>query len=285
MDRAIAGALERALGARVVDASRVSGGDIHDAWRVELADGRRVFVKSARGAGDPETFPCEARGLAWLGEGPLRVPRVLAVEPRFLALEWIERGRPARDADEALGRGLAALHRLGASGFGLDHDNFLATIRQDNAREDDWPTFYGRRRLEPLVRAAIARGASSPSMVRAVERVIAELTRLCGPAELPSRLHGDLWSGNRMHDEQGAPVLFDPAVYGGHREIDLAMMQLFGGFSERVFDAYDEAFPRAPGHEARVPLYQLLPLLAHAVLFGRSYAASAEDAARRALAG
>ncbi|UJR78762.1 fructosamine kinase family protein [Sandaracinus amylolyticus] len=276
-------ALERALAARVVSASRVSGGDIHDAWRVELADARRVFVKTARGAGDAEVFPCEARGLSWLAEGPLRVPRVLAVEPGFLALEWIERARPARDADEALGRGLAALHRLGAPGFGLDHDNFLATIRQDNTREHDWATFYGRRRLEPLLRAAVARGAGTPAMVRAVERVIAELPRLCGPAEPPARLHGDLWSGNRMHDEQGAPVLVDPAVYGGHREIDLAMMQLFGGFSERVFDAYDDAFPRAAGHEARVPLYQLLPLLAHAVLFGRGYATSAEDAARRAL--
>src|SRR5690606_27421991 len=153
------------------------------------------------------------------------VPAVLAADARFLALEWIEPGRPAKDADAQLGRGLAALHRLGADRFGLDHDNFLATIAQDNGAERDWPTFYGRRRLEPLLRHAIARGAATITTQRAVERVIAELPRLCGPAEPPARLHGDLWGGNRIHDERGAPVLIDPAVYGGHREVDLAMMR------------------------------------------------------------
>ena len=115
-------------------------------------------------------------------------------------------------------------------------------------------------------------------MTRGIERVVARLPALCGPAEPPARLHGDLWSGNRMHDAKGAPVLVDPAVYGGHREIDLAMMRLFGGFDARVFDAYHEAWPLAPGHEERVPLYQLLPLLAHVVLFGAGYVSGVESA-------
>lgn len=279
---ALAAELSRALGARVTGAARVSGGDVNDAWRVELDDGRRVFVKTNARA-DAAMFPCEARGLAWLAEGPLRVPEVLAADARFLALEWIERAPAAKDADEALGRGLAALHRLGAEGFGWDHDNFLATIPQDNTRERDWPAFYARRRLEPLLRRALERGAATRSTQRAVERVIAELPRLCGPPEPPARLHGDLWGGNLVHDERGAPVLIDPAAYGGHREVDLAMMRLFGGFSEHVFDAYHDAWPLAPGHEARVPLYQLLPLLAHAVLFGGGWASSAERAAEQAL--
>ena len=111
------------------------------------------------------------------------------------------------------------------------------------------------------------------------ERLFRVLPELVGEAEEPARLHGDLWSGNLHVDEQGAPCLIDPAVYGGHREVDLAMMRLFGGFSARVFSAYDEAFPLAPGHAERVPLYQLYPLLVHVNLFGGSYL----DAVRRAL--
>lgn len=294
MHRELGLAIEGALGARIARASAVSGGDVNEALRVELGDGRRVFVKTNARA-DAGMFEAEARALAWIGEGELRVPRVLACsgadaapEARFLALEWIERGAPARGAGAALGRGLARLHALGAPAFGLARESWLATIRWDAVREPDWPAFYGRCRIEPLLAAARERGASSRSLDRAVERVLAELPRLCGPPEPPARLHGDLWAGNAMHDERGAPVLIDPAAYGGHREIDLAMMRLFGGFGADVFDAYEatsrqEGRPLAPGHEARVPLYQLLPLLAHAVLFGGSWAAAAERAAGAAL--
>jgi fructosamine-3-kinase len=213
------------------------------------------------------------------------VPRVLAVEERFLALEWIEPGAAAREAPEALGRGLAALHRLGAPGFGLDQPNYLATIEQDNTPEPDWASFYGRRRLLPLLERARARGVATARMRRGLERVLAELPRLVGPVEPPARLHGDLWAGNLLHGADGAPVLVDPAVYGGHREVDLAMMRLFGGFGERVFAAYREAYPLAPGADQRVALYQLLPLLAHAVLFGSGYVASVEAALDRVWAG
>jgi fructosamine-3-kinase len=272
--------LERLLGAGVARASAVRGGDVDDAWRVEMVDGRRVFVKTDARA-DAGRFAAEARGLAWLAEGPLRVPRVLAAEPGFLALEWIERAPATRGADEALGRGLARLHRLGAPSFGLAHASFLATIPLENEPARDWPAFYGERRLMPLLGRAIARGASSRRMERGVERVVADLPSLVGPAEPPARLHGDLWGGNVMHDEHGAPVLIDPGVYGGHREIDLAMMQLFGGVSPAVLEAYDDEHPRAAGHEARVPLYQLLPLLAHAVLFGASWISAIESALDR----
>jgi fructosamine-3-kinase len=281
MNSALAADIEEALEVRITRADRVSGGDIHAAYRVGLDDGRSIFVKGGSRA-LPGMFAAEARGLGWLAEpGTIRLPEVLAWSDGFLALEWIDRGRPARDHDQRLGRGLALLHRAGAPSFGLDHDNFLATLPQNNAARSTWAELYGEARLRPLLARAEADGHATKSMRRAVENVIERLPSLVGPEEPPARLHGDLWGGNAMVDDAGGPVLVDPAVYGGHREMDLAMMRLFGGFSNAVFAAYEEAFPLAPGHEERVPLYQLYPLLAHVCLFGRGYVASVERTAAR----
>jgi fructosamine-3-kinase len=278
VDAALRDALGAELGSRVRDASPVRGGDVDRAWRVSLDDGRTVFAKTSKASADPTRYGAEAHGLRWLAEGPLRVPRVLASDARFLALEWIDLGAPAEGSTEALGRGLAKLHAMGAPSFGLERGNFLGTIAQDNTPEDDWPAFYGRRRLEPLLRRATALPAATR---RRVERVIADLPALCGSPEPPARLHGDLWAGNTIWDATGAPVLVDPAAYGGHREIDLAMMRLFGGFDREVFAAYEDESPLAPGWEGRVYLYQLLPLLAHVVLFGASWSSSVEGALDR----
>jgi len=275
-----------ALGAEIRATRALSGGSINDAYRCELSDGRRVFVKT--NTHHPRMFACEARGLAWLAEArALRVPAVLAVSADrdrvgFLVLEYLEPAR-GRDMEVALGRGLAALHRTGAPTFGHDEDNYLATLEQDNTPADDWPSFYSHRRLEPLVRAAVDAGSATRAWPSAFERLFARMAELAGPAEPPARLHGDLWSGNLHADENGAPVLIDPAVYGGHREIDLAMLTLFGGPGPRCFAAYDEIHPRAPGHQDRVPLYQLYPLLAHVCLFGGSYVSSVDAALRRLL--
>lgn len=266
------------FGQDVTRAERVHGGDINEAYSVTLGDGSSLFVKTH--ARPPAgMYLHEARGLAWLGEArALRVPRVLFASERALVLEWIDSAPRAQDHDEALGRGLAALHRAGAPSFGFAQDGYLATLRTDNGACATWAEFYGERRLRPLLRMAEARGVQSRRMRRGVEALIERLPELVGPDEPPSRLHGDLWGGNAMTDERGAPMLIDPAPFGGHREIDLAMMKLFGGFSPRVFDAYDEAHPRASGHEGRVQLYQLLPLLAHVALFGAGYVASVERA-------
>jgi len=281
LDEPLCQALERALGTAPAAARRLSGGDINDAFEVKLADGGAVFVKTnARAAA--EMFPAEARGLALLAEArALRVPEVLAVsrpfDPvHFLALELVRPGSPARGHDEALGRGLAALHRSGTPGFGLDHDNFIGSLPQSNRAHPTWSEFYEKERLAPQLARAAASGRATAGMRRGFERLFARLGQLVGPAEPPSRLHGDLWGGNLHTDEAGAPCLVDPAVYGGHREIDLAMMRLFGGFGERVFSAYAEAFPLPAGAPERVPLYQLYPLMVHVNLFGGSYGGSVE---------
>jgi fructosamine-3-kinase len=228
-------------------------------------------------------FQREAEGLAWLAEAAaVRIPRVVATsegsDPGFLALERIEPGPRSPASEERLGRELAALHRAGAPSFGLADDNFLATLPQDNRPLTDWASFYRERRLRPLLDRARARGLVGRSLSARFDALFARMPQLVGPEEPPARLHGDLWGGNWLVDAAGTPHLIDPAVYGGHREIDLAMMRLFGGFGRRVFDAYEEAAPLAPGAEERVELYQLYPLLAHVVMFGGGYVGQLESA-------
>jgi fructosamine-3-kinase len=260
-------AIAQATGCTVASQRAVPGGDVCQAMRVDLADGRVLFVKHRAGA-PPGMFKAEAAGLRWLGQpAALRVPQVIAVGDEWLALEWIDPGLPDPHTDEVLGRGLARLHRAGAPAFGADWPGFIGPLPLPNDPAGDWPTFLGACRLLPLGRAA---GLDARTM-RALDRVIGRLPDLTGPPEPPARLHGDLWSGNRMIDASGAPVIVDPAAVGGHREVDLAMMRLFGGFDERVFAAYDEAYPLAPGWRERIAFNQLIPLLAHAALFGGGY--------------
>lgn len=252
----------------IAHAEPVAGGDINEAWQVELIGGRRVFVKS-HASPPPELYAAEADGLAWLAEGPLRVPRVVAVGESFLALEWLDLGARGASAggrafDERLGRGLAQLHRLGAPALGHRRDNYLATLPQDNAPAPDLPTFWIERRLRPV----IAQLGDRALLVR-LDQLAAHPDRF-GPPEPVARLHGDLWWGN-VGNLHGEPVVFDPAVYGGHREIDLAMLALFGGLGDRLVAAYDEVWPLADGWRGRVGLWQLYPLACHAALFGGGY--------------
>ena len=178
----------------------------------------------------------------------------------------------AVDDDESM----AALHRHGAPAFGLDHDNYIGRLPQTNTFAVTWAEFYRVRRLGPQLRAAADAGLAPARVRSSFERLFAQIESLCGPPEPPARLHGDLWGGNLIADERGGPCLIDPAVYGGHREIDLAMMKLFGGFAPHVFAAYKEAFPLADGYRERVALYQLYPLMVHVNLFGGGYGSSVE---------
>lgn len=264
----------------------VSGLGSSHAWtlhRASLADGREVFVKAA--PDQAGVFAAEAAGLRWLGEaGPdAPVPAVLAADDRVLVLPWLPSASPTREAAERFGRELAALH-TGArpDAYGAPWDGFIADLPLDNTLDGrGWPRWYAERRLEPFLRRAERH--LSPDDVRLVERVMARVEDLAGPPEPPSRVHGDLWSGNVQWTD-GRAMLIDPAAHGGHRETDLAMMALFGTpHLDRILAAYDEAAPLAPGWRDRVPLHQLHPLLVHVALFGGSYRASLVEAARSAL--
>lgn len=278
MSEGLAEAVAASLDARPASARSVAGGDVSRAMLVELGDGRRVFVK--HGAHAPHAmYEAEAAGLRWLADADaLRVPRVLAVGqtdgPAFLALEWLDQGTPSPQHDELLGRGLARLHASGAPGFGWRAPGFIGPLEVPNEPTPTWAEFYGRRRLLPLARVAVQRSRLAPAELTRIEHLCERLGDLLGPEEPPARLHGDLWSGNAVVLADGSPALVDPAAYGGHREVDLAMMRLFGGFSERVHAAYEEVHPLAEGADERVALMQVLPLLVHVVLFGGGYVAS-----------
>ena len=283
----LAAAAARAAGGRAGAAAPVGGGSINQAARVTLADGRRVFAKHSRDA-PPGSFRAEAAGLEWIAAaGGLRTPAVIAVEEGetpLLVLEWIERKPRARAGrGEAFGRGLAALHAAGAPAFGAGEDNWIGPLPQPNGPLPDWAGFYAERRLTPLARRAVGARLLEPAVLAGIERLRARLPELAGPPEPPARLHGDLWSGNALMDAAGGPVVIDPAAYGGHREVDLAMMRLFGGFPPAAHAAYAEAAPLAPGHEERVGLWQLYPVLVHVCLFGGGYAGQARELLSRYL--
>lgn len=271
------------LGVRA--ATPVSGGDIASAYRLDTADGT-VFCKT-HPRPTPGLFEREAAGLRALREhapAGLRVPEVLRESPNGLVLEWIhEGGRRTGHTEHALGVGLAALHRTTSGAFGgLDGVAFgyLGSAEVDLTPSTDWAQFYVERRVAPLVERAIGMGRLDPSARGLLDSVRPRAQELCGPVEPPALLHGDLWAGNRLVDDRGVNWLIDPAAHWGHREYDLAMMQLFGGFGAECFAAYDEEAPLGDGWRDRTPWYQLTPLLVHAILFGGGYG----DAALRALA-
>ncbi|MDX6741841.1 fructosamine kinase family protein [Actinocorallia sp. A-T 12471] len=236
---------------------------------VTLEDGRELFVKKGY------DFSTEARGLRWLGSP---CADVLEAEGDVLVLPWLPPGRPDVEAARRLGRDLAAMHARGAPCFGASWPGHIADLPLDNTPGEEWTSWYAERRVLPYLRSALDAGALTPSDVRAVEDA---LGRARQPAEPPSRIHGDLWSGNVLYSGERAHLV-DAAAHGGHRETDLAMLALFGApHLDQVLAAYDEAAPLADGWRERVPLHQLHPLAVHVVLFGGSYRASLLDAAAR----
>ena len=266
--------VEEAVGRKVAGATRVGGGCINEGWRVELDDGKSAFVKT-RAQVAPDEYENEAAALRWLAEpDAVNVPAVLGFNEHVLALEWVDEGSMTPEGAEAFGRGLARLHAAGADQFGGEKPLRIGKLEIPNEPLADWPTFYAERRLLPLLAAVDARTAA------AVEAVADRMPELA-PSEPPARLHGDLWGGNVLADTNGSGWLIDPVAYGGHREMDLAMLRLFGAPSPRIEAAYDEEAPLAEGYEDRIDLWQLFPLLVHAALFGGHYGAQVERVARR----
>ena len=248
-----------------------------------------LFTKQADGV-EPGFFAAEAAGLAWLaaaGPGAAAVVTVHAVHPDRLVLERLHPVRLTRAAAHAFGEALARTHAAGADAFGAPPPGrpphgWIGRQAMSMVPTTTWGRFYAEQRLLPFAREAARRGTLGAAGLRAVERVAERL--LAGDFDdgrPPARLHGDLWSGNVLAGADGRPWLIDPAAYGGHREMDLAMLRLFGAPAPRTLAAYDEALPLEDGHEERVALWQLFPLLVHAVLCGGGYAGAVERAARR----
>ena len=255
-----------------VQLTGIGGGCIADARVATFADGSSVFVKCA--AGTPGMFEREAEGLRALASATaIRIPEVLATGDEALVLEMIHEAPQKDGFFESFGRAFAKLHDHRGPSFGFPHDNFIGSTAQCNQPLDGfgWPEFFLKRRLRFQAKLAASRGHGH-EIEHLLDRAEGRITELLGAAiELPSLLHGDLWSGNFIVDERGKACLIDPAAYYGHREADLAMTRLFGGFSSAFYAAYDEALPLAPGHEDRLPIYQLYHLLNHLNLFGSAY--------------
>jgi fructosamine-3-kinase len=289
MEAPLRTALEAELDDEIVGAVRVHGGDVAIAYRVELAAGGRVFAKTHANP-PPRLFTTEAASLAWLRDaGTVTVPAVLAVAdsshagPPFLVLEWVDEGNGRTSTDSLFGTALAALHRTGAPCFGREDRRPTGSRSLPNDPCDAWAEFYRERRLLPLARMARDADALPGDAIRDLERVAGRLEQVGAADEPPARLHGDLWAGNRLVDRSGRSWLIDPAAHGGHREFDLAMMRLFGGFAPECFAAYAAAHPLVEGWAGRVPLHQLAPLVVHAIKFGGGYVAASEAAIRHSL--
>jgi fructosamine-3-kinase len=277
---------EELLGHAVVATAPVAGGDTSTSTKLRLSDGTTAIMKTLSHA--PEGFfAAEAAGLRWLGEataaGGVPVPEVLAVDDGCLILRWVESGKVTADLAAAFGQALAVTHRAGAEVFGAERDGFISSLPLPNRPCDTWAEFYAVRRVLPYLKLARDRGHVTDDEAAAVESVVGRLTELL-PVEPPARLHGDLWNGNVLWGQDGEIWMVDPAAYGGYREVDLAMLSLFGmPHLPRVLDAYAEAAPLAEGWEDRVALHQLFPLLVHAALFGGGYGSRAAETARRYL--
>jgi len=275
------------LGAPVEQEQPVYGGDINQSARF-VCGWRPYFVKWNASA-PPAMFPAEAHGLQLLAEArAVRVPQVIAQGdadadcPAFLLLEWIESGGRygSPQAMEAFGASLAALHRRTADQHGLDRDNFIGRLPQVNTRSPRWSIFYRDQRIGCQMELARRGGRLPKHREAALTRLMDRLPDLLDDMMIPpSLLHGDLWGGNYLIDSQNCAVLIDPAVCYGHREMDLAMSELFGGFSPSFYNAYFDAFP-APGYDERRALYQLYYILAHLNLFGEPYGSRVDAIAR-----
>jgi fructosamine-3-kinase len=256
---------------------QVGGGCIHRSFRV--TDGDRNWFVKANNANLADLFAAEADGLRALATGPLRVPQVICSgetdEQSFLVLEWLNLGAGAPRDYAKLGEQLARLHALAGPRYGWRRDNYIGSTPQSNITDSSWPSFFATARLAPQL--ALARSNGHARIHADGEKLLQVLPHLFGGhTPQPSLLHGDLWGGNAAFLTEGTPVIFDPAVYYGDRETDLAMTELFGGFPEDFYAAYRAHAPLDPGYRVRKTLYNLYHVLNHANLFGGGYVAQAE---------
>lgn len=262
----------------------VHGGDINRSFCLHGPDAK-YFLKINDDKRYPGMFAKEAGGLNILrNNSTITIPQVIksgiAQQQQYLLLEWIETGKPKKDFWERFGAGLALLHQKEQYYFGWEEDNYIGSLPQCNAKHHVWYTFYAECRIMPLAKMLFDTGAFSKHDVAAAETFCKRLNQLF-PKEPPALLHGDLWSGNFMIKATGDAAIYDPAVYCGHREMDIGMTKLFGGLDQRFYHAYNEVYPLEKGWPQRLPFTQLYPLLVHAVLFGGHYVGSAREIIKR----
>lgn len=253
---------------------RVGGSSVNRAWRIDSSEGQ-FFLKANTAFDMPGIFEAEARALELLrATQTLRIPKVIfqssVGEHSFLLLEYLSQSTGKSEHCARFGEQLAELHRHSWKAFGLDHSNYISSIRQSNAPRGDWSSFFVEERLEPLVRDGVDSGRLPANSLKSFDKLYRLLPQYY-PEEPPALLHGDLWYGNFIRLSSGETVLIDPAIYYGHREVDIAMTRLFGGFGESFYSAYQEAYPMAAGWEERLALWNLYPLLVHVKLFGAEY--------------
>ncbi len=256
----------------------VSGGCINQGYA--LSDGIRTYFVKLNEASTVEMFVAEALGLKQMAQtNTIRVPKPIcwgvADNCAYIVLEWLNLGSPTTNSWQQMGRNLAAMHRTTSSkGFGWEQNNTIGSTPQMNNWTTDWVEFYATHRLGYQFQLAKRRGGNFPQQ----EELLTTLPQLLSHQVQPSLVHGDLWGGNAACTEGGEPVIFDPATYYGDREVDIAMTELFGGFSAAFYRAYNDVFPLEPGYEQRKTLYNLYHILNHFNLFGGSYASQANRA-------
>lgn len=274
---AIRNCLEQKLEVPIVsiDFHSVGGGSINQTYGLVVNKKKRFFCKINSALEFPSLFQKERKGLQLLAEqNIIRVPAVVACEEmqdeQILLLEWIEQGSKTKKFWEIFGEQLAKLHHVTNNHFGLDEDNYMGALPQLNDPSKNWVDFFVRQRLEPQIKMAADHHLLDASYISQFQKLYKSLPDIF-PEEPSSLLHGDLWSGNFLCDENNSPVLIDPAVYFGNRNIDIAMTQLFGGFDHTFYEAYHYYFALPQNHTQIWDVCNLYPLLIHLNLFGKSY--------------
>jgi fructosamine-3-kinase len=271
---AVTATISRRAPAAITGFTAAHGGCINRGGRLHTTAGD-FFLKWNTTASLERMFEVEARGLNLLrATQAIHVPEVVTTgqlsEYQFILLEYVPQQAPRNDYWALLGRQLAALHASRGAAYGLDHDNYIGSLPQRNSPTQSWRLFFAEKRLAPLLDQVSNLGIAPVYWRKAFENLYRNFDSLL-PEEGPSLIHGDLWQGNVLVNGFGAPCLIDPAVYFGHREVDLAMTRLFGEFDESFYNAYQEAWPLQKGFEERFAIYNLYPLLVHLKLFGSSY--------------
>ncbi len=264
----------------IVDVSSVGGGDISDAYKI-ITSSNSYFVKTGEKKNALKMYRTELEGLKHLTDkAHIKVPKAVKAtedgQRAFLILEWVEAGTYNTNTPQKIAKALVQLHAVKEKFFGLDYNNFVGYLDQINDKNDDWLSFYYQNRIEYQLKMAIDVGRLDFSTMRKVDKMF-RLIEQEHPDVEPCLLHGDLWNGNVMIGQGGEPYFIDPAIYYGYREMDYAMMRLFGGFDQAIFDYIDDKMPLDKGYEDRLRFYQLYYVLVHVNIFGGSYSHSVKE--------